>query len=257
MKISHINDKLLYLPAINSKNPVFKGNGIKEDAFKNSQSTIARPEKKPKKLLKCFLASLFALSGSALAFEADKIKPLARAVSHSTKADDIKRRDAMEKEIRKKYVESGDGKIDWYEFADIVDYIASKSNNDEQFRRDLWHILVERLHKSLDKSNRGIAKNLCNIDKKGNFIYAGEQIHHYLGGTTGKSDLPTHLLNNKPIATMFEFIEGIIFGTGLNQGDLDLFTLSRVHRDDFLKKGRHVVGKNIRSILESSEPVKQ
>jgi hypothetical protein len=79
--------------------------------------------------------------------------------------------------------------------------------------------------------------------------YTLEQMHHYLGGTTGNTDtIPSHLMNNPIYALVYELQELISRGQ-YNWGDVRLFNLAQKHRDAFLKNGRFTVADNIRRML--------
>jgi hypothetical protein len=163
----------------------------------------------------------------------------------------VQRRQNFETAIFNQYVRQGSGKIDWYQFADIVDFVARNTPSDEAFRKDIWYLFGWRekgvrapLAEYLDSENRGLPKTLHNTGS------VSEQMHHYLGGTTGNTDkIPSHLKNNRLYAFYYEFKDFLRRGT-MNWGDVRLFNLAQKHRDDFLKNGRFVVARNIRAILE-------
>jgi len=123
---------------------------------------------------------------------------------------------AEEKYIRKTYQLDQGKKLNWYQFADIVDHIARQTNKEEDFRQDLWHHFgsgnQHNLLQYVDVNNPGLPQKYKNIDPKGNQIYEhsidpkrpwnpGEQVHHYLGGVTGDMGesnwlhIPSHHLN--------------------------------------------------------------
>ncbi len=152
-------------------------------------------------------------------------------------------RDQLEMAARP-YLETGDQKIDWYEFADLVELAAQSSPNDEVFRQVLWEEFGSkgRLHPHLDDQNQGLPKGLHNSG------YHDEQMHHYLGGVTGKANSKTHCFNNAVLSRVHEI--GELSRTGrYNKGDVRLFKVSRPHRDDFVNTGRHTVAPNIRKLL--------
>jgi hypothetical protein len=160
------------------------------------------------------------------------------------------RRQNFETMIFNQYIRQGAGKIDWYQAADIIDYVARNTPSDDAFRKDIWYLFGWRgkerspLVPYLDPANRGLPKALHNTHEQ------SEQLHHYLGGTTGNMDkIPSHLLNNKPYAYYYEFKDFVKRGK-YNWGDVRLFNAAQKHRDDFLKNGRFVVANNIRSLLE-------
>ena len=105
------------------------------------------------------------------------------------------------------------------------------------------------LHQYLDNRNTYLPENYKNTggyyrDKP------QEQMHHYLGGVTGDLD-NSHLLNYSPLAWYKELAEEKEHGS-FNQGDYDLFTASRPHRDEFVRNypnGRFTVAPNIRKLL--------
>jgi hypothetical protein len=184
--------------------------------------------------------------------------PYYRTLSEQQKAQPSQLRDAAtqqrrqfyENALTRYYIPKGGGTIDWYNFADIVDWVAQHSPTDQDFRRDIWHLFGWRgdgrrspFAKVLDPANRGLPLPLHNTH------YQAEQMHHYLGGVTGNTDrIPSHLLNNPIYAYLYELKELVVRGR-YNWGDVRLFNLSRQHRDDFLKYGRFTVGRNIRRML--------
>lgn len=167
------------------------------------------------------------------------------------------RRQNFENMIFNRYVRQGNGVIDWYQMADIVDYIAQNTPSDKAFREDLWYLFGWReghvrapLTKYLDPDNRGLPVKLHNTGTR------SEQMHHYLGGVTGNAwqdRIPSHLKNNRIYAFFYEFRDFVKRGN-FNWGDVRLFNVAEKHRNDFLKHGRFVVGRNIRSMLEPQTP---
>lgn len=162
----------------------------------------------------------------------------------------VQRRQNFETMVFNQYVRQGTGKIDWYQVADIVDYVARNTPTDDAFRKDIWYLFGWRgkerspLVPYLDPTNRGLPLALHNTGSQ------SEQMHHYLGGSTGNTDkIPSHLLNNRIYAYYYEFKDFVKRGN-YNWGDVRLFNIAQKHRDDFLKNGRFVVANNIRSMLE-------
>jgi hypothetical protein len=169
--------------------------------------------------------------------------------SYQATPERLERRSQLVEHIQKNYIQQGDGKIDWYEFADIVEHIAQTSDSDEQFRRDLWDVVITRFKKALDNTNTGLPPNLHNRNHQGDIIQKSEQMHHYIGGVTGNTwSIPSHLLNNEAGAYTREAWDATD-GWQWNAGDIALFDVARTHRNEFLKKGRFVVAQNIRSLL--------
>jgi len=166
----------------------------------------------------------------------------------------ILRQQYFENLITATYLKSSNTRINWYQFADIVDFIAKNTPSDAEFRKDLWALFGWRakgvrspLAQYLDPLNSGLPKALHNTG------YQSEQMHHYLGGTTGNTDLiPSHLQNNHLYAYCYELQE--LFARGqYNWGDVHLFNVAEKHRNDFLRRGRFTVAPNIRAMLDNAE----
>lgn len=160
------------------------------------------------------------------------------------------RRQNFENSIFNQYIRQGSGKIDWHQMADIIDFIAKNTPSDTAFRKDIWHLFGWRegharapLAQYLDSANTGLPSKLHNS------AYQSEQMHHYLGSTTGNTDkIASHLQNNRIYAYVYELKE--LFKRGqYNWGDVRLFNVAQKHRNDFLRRGRSVVARNIRTML--------
>jgi hypothetical protein len=172
-------------------------------------------------------------------------------ISAASKANQDKiRRENFETQILTYYVPKGKGKIDWHQLADIVDFVAQNTQSDEDFRQDIWYLFGWRengqrspIAAYLDPTNTGLPKKFHNS------TYQDEQMHHYLGGTTGNTDrLQSHLLNNPIYSVVYEMKELLARGA-YNWGDVRLFNVSQKHRNAFLKEGRFSVAPNIRALL--------
>lgn len=169
---------------------------------------------------------------------------------------DQQRRQRFEAYIVANYLTKDDGKICWKEAADIVDVIAANTQSDHDFRRDVWYFFGWRqdgskspLLKFMDHSNPGLSAKLHNRDWRGNILYHDEQVHHYLGGTIGNFDsIPDHLTNN-PLGSLYYETRDYLKKGQFNWGDVAISRVARRHRDEFLKHGRFVVGRNMRSVL--------
>jgi hypothetical protein len=163
-------------------------------------------------------------------------------------------RERFEKYILQTYIKSPNSRINWYQFADIVDLVAHNTQTDGDFRKDLWALFGWRapgvrssLADYLDPLNQGLPFSLHNTN------YQSEQMHHYLGGATGNTDfIPSHLKNNRIYAYGYELQELPVRGQ-YNWGYVKLFNVAERHRNDFLKRGRMTVAPNIRSILGTSQ----
>ena len=145
--------------------------------------------------------------------------------------------------------------LDWYDIADIVDYIAYHTDSDEEFRLQLWFLFgpgeYPGLHpvmtKYLDDKNTGLKEKYHN---KG---YHQEQLHHYLAGVTGDVS-GSHFQNKFPFIELQE-LEELIQKKHWNMGDYQLFKDTQRHRDEFVhgnevNTGRFTVAPNIRRLLK-------
>jgi hypothetical protein len=164
----------------------------------------------------------------------------------SSSIQTAQRRKIYEQALMAYYLPRSGGKIDWYQFADIVEWVARSSPSDQDFRQDIcWRGKGQRspFARYLDPLNRGLPPAFHNSH------YRSEQMHHYLGGTIGNTDtIPSHLKNNPLYALLYELRELAVTGK-YNWGDVRLFNISQKHRDDFLKLGRFTVADNIRRLL--------
>ncbi len=179
--------------------------------------------------------------------------------------------------IRRTYGLEKGRKLDWWDFAEVADFMAETTRNEEQFRQDMWyHFGTGRsnLLQYFDNTNPGLPYRYRNINERGEPIYypsknpkqprnPGEQLHHYLGGVTGDTgkernfpfNIPSHHLNAfgfsdwHPFSTESEKKEQDEYGWW-NQGDINLFDLSRAHYQDFNRPGgRFTLGNNLRKSL--------
>jgi hypothetical protein len=190
------------------------------------------------------VAFMAAMLGSTFAWGLEKVEPLLTGVTYTAQPGDEQRRDMLERIVREKYIDQGDGKIDWYDFAEVAELFASNTHSDE---------LVNRLGRHVDPKNTGLAFEYHNIDRRGRLVSESGQIHHYLGGVTGTASFPTHLFNNPVTAHGREVFDAVRRREPFVQGDVNLFAVGRQHRDDFLREGRHSVANNIRSLLAPKE----
>lgn len=173
---------------------------------------------------------------------------------------DQKRHQWLMSYVVNQYIRQGDGVIQWPEVADIVDLVARINNNDKDFREDVWYLFGwdkagrrTPLAPYLDKYNRGLPQKFHNCAYNGRILYLDEQMHHYLGGATGNTSwIPSHLQNSFVYGPVYELQETLKVGH-YNVGDVRLFSVARKHRDDFLRRGRFVVGPNIRKMLAGRE----
>lgn len=164
--------------------------------------------------------------------------------------------------IFKNYLLGQDGKIhplNWYQLADIVDYIAHHTKTDAGFKTVLWGLFgatipgehIPLLTRFVDNKNPGLQERYLNDG------YDQEQIHHYLAGVTGDFS-ESHKKNNWFWITLQE-LEDTIITNRWNHGDWLLFQHSQSHRDDFVKgnatnKGRFTVADNMRKLLKLHLP---
>ncbi len=174
----------------------------------------------------------------------------------SSKAEDERRQGLYERYIADHYLKKGDGTIDWWEFADIIEVMARLSPSDSQFQKDVWSLFGWKpdntksiIHWGCDPKNTGLPARLHNSDRQGRELYAKQQMYHYLGGAIGNyCRIPSHLLNNPIFAVLYECLEWAVRGR-LNWGDIRLFNVAQPHRDDYIRNGRMTLAPNIRNML--------